>query len=144
MVRNDYGDPLRSIYLTNPLVRVSSPYLRAATADHRQAVIENNEYTRLRLVSAGVKAFTRQDSSKSELPCKWRVPSDGLGEVLPWIGEGVVRDMSIADLRVLCATQYPEVADFADGPEGPRQWLDEAGAGNLIVRFRAGQEAGGQ
>lgn len=76
-----------------------------------QSIIENNDYTRLRVISAGVKALVRQDSqNRTEIECKWRVPSDGISEILPHVGEGVVRESTIRELRVLVEEQYPPVS----------------------------------
>ncbi|WVO13356.1 hypothetical protein L204_100971 [Cryptococcus depauperatus] len=120
LVRNEYGDPLRTVYLTNSIVK---------------RIIQNNDYTRMRIVSAGVKAFTRQDSSTSknaELTCKWRPPIDGVLELLPHIGEGVLIEGSLAELRVLLEDHYPAIEKFASPWRKEMEGRD-MGAG--IVKF---------
>jgi len=100
------------MYLTNEIVKVRPLLSLLCDADivHAQSVIENNDYTRLRMISAGVKAFVRQDSQqRSEITCKWRIPSEGISEIIPHIGEGVVRESNIRELRVLVEEQYPPV-----------------------------------
>ncbi|WWC87043.1 uncharacterized protein L201_001928 [Kwoniella dendrophila CBS 6074] len=128
MVRNDYGDPLRTIYMTNPIVK---------------EIIQNNDYTRLRIVSAGVKCFARQDSSqRTEIRCKWRTPADGILEVLPHCGEGVVLSATLNELRTLLEDHYPPVESFKEG-----QWktiMTERDMGCEIVKFEAGSLAGGE
>ncbi|EIW68806.1 hypothetical protein TREMEDRAFT_44583 [Tremella mesenterica DSM 1558] len=121
MVRNEYGDPLRTLYLTNDIVK---------------EVLENNDYTRLRIVSAGVKAFVRQDSqTRPEVVCKWRVPSEGIGEVVPHMNEEEVRDMGLEDLKVLLEEQYPPVERFSPITQ---TLVNDLPLGNIIVRFKSG------
>nr|XP_019005307.1 multisite-specific tRNA:(cytosine-C5)-methyltransferase [Kwoniella mangroviensis CBS 8507]OCF68768.1 multisite-specific tRNA:(cytosine-C5)-methyltransferase [Kwoniella mangroviensis CBS 8507] len=128
MVRNDYGDPLRTIYMTNDIVK---------------EIIQNNDYTRLRIVSAGVKCFARQDSSqRTEIRCKWRTPMDGILEVLPHVGEGVVISATLVELRVLLEDHYPPLDNFADGPW--KSTLLQRDMGCEVVRFEAGKVAGGE
>lgn len=100
---------------------------RCADTDAPQAIIENNDYSRLRIISAGVKAFVRQDSqNRTEIGCKWRIPGEGVAEVLPHVGDGVVKVATIEDLRVLVEHAYPSVsgcfhADI-DADEPLRDW----------------------
>jgi multisite-specific tRNA:(cytosine-C5)-methyltransferase len=87
------------------------PCSRRADTDASQAIIENNDYSRLRIISAGVKAFVRQDSqNRTEIGCKWRIPGEGVAEVLPHVGDGVVKVATIEDLRVLVEHAYPSVS----------------------------------
>lgn len=138
MVRNEYGDPLRSIYLTNDIVKVCPPHsihlstfkssnpsnpprapnpsilhisqLLLELTAAAQRIIQNNDYTRLRIISAGVKALTRQDSqARTDIGCKWRIPSEGVLELIPHIGAGVVKEVGIRELKVLLEEQYPPV-----------------------------------
>ncbi|GFZ46615.1 Multisite-specific tRNA:(cytosine-C(5))-methyltransferase [Saitozyma sp. JCM 24511] len=126
LVRNEYGDPLRTIYLANAVVK---------------AIIENNDYSRLRIISAGVKAFVRQDSqNRTEIGCKWRIPGEGVAEVLPHVGDGVVKVATIEDLRVLVEHAYPSIELFR---KELRDWLEATPLGNVLMRFEAGEGAGG-
>lgn len=83
----------------------------------------NNEYSRLRVITAGVKAFVRQDSQAKRdvddewrIECKWRIPNEGVGEIVPHIGEGVVRDVGLDVLKVLLEEQYPTVRSLKFNP----------------------------
>ena len=70
----------------------------------------SNDYSRLRVISAGVKAFMRQDSqNRDSYACKWRIPNEGLSALVPHLGDGVVKDFGIDELRVLVEEQYPTV-----------------------------------
>lgn len=71
--------------------------------------MQNNEPSRLRIVAAGVKGFVRQDSGKGDIHCKWRIPNEGLLEVLAHVPEGIVRDVSLRELKVLIGENYPTV-----------------------------------
>ncbi|WVR04516.1 hypothetical protein IAU60_001520 [Kwoniella sp. DSM 27419] len=128
MVRNDYGDPLRTIYLTNDVVK---------------AIIQNNDYTRLRIVSAGVKCFARQDSQqRTDIRCKWRTPIDGILEVLPHVGEDVVISATLQDLKTLLEDHYPAVDRFEDSPF--KKAIGDRDMGCEMVKFEAGKMAGGE
>lgn len=127
LVRNEYGNPLRTIYIVNDLVK---------------AVILNNDYTRLRMISAGVKAFIRQDSqSRSDIQCKWRVSSDGILGVVRYIPEDRIVKAGIKELRTFLEEMYPPVTKF----EGAfRDTCEKAEFGNMLVLFEAGEGAGGK
>lgn len=77
-----------------------------------KAVISNNDYTRLRMISAGVKAFVRQDSQKrDEIGCKWRVSSAGILEVLQDVPAEKVHTINLEAFRTLEEEMYPPVSD---------------------------------
>lgn len=87
LVRNAQGLPLRQIYFTSPLVR---------------ALLLSNSHARMRLISCGVKLFSRQDSGKDgTYRCKWRVISEGLEVLRPFMGPRRIIKANVAVLRVL-------------------------------------------
>jgi multisite-specific tRNA:(cytosine-C5)-methyltransferase len=108
-------------------------------------VLENNSAQRLRIVSAGVKAFVRQDSqNRLEIPCKWRIPADGVSEILPHVGDGTVKDLdekAMETLRILVEEPYPMCDHF---PSPVKEWAEDAQLGNYLLRFPVGQGAGGR
>lgn len=116
LVRNENRTLMRVAYLTNDVVKVSQKCGESENQEHAnyQRVIENNDCTRLRLIFAGVKGFVRQDSqNRQDIPCKWRIPSEGVGEVLPHMGDGFVREMGeegLPALRILVEHPYPPVS----------------------------------
>jgi multisite-specific tRNA:(cytosine-C5)-methyltransferase len=127
LVRNDYGNPLRTIYIVNDVVK---------------AVIQNNDYTRLRMISAGVKSFIRQDSQqRTDIKCKWRVSSDAIDEVLQHIPADSVYNASIAELRTFLVDMYPPIDKFQ---QSFKAVLDSLDLGCIICRFEAGEAAGGR
>nr|XP_031858166.1 uncharacterized protein CI109_006408 [Kwoniella shandongensis]KAA5525238.1 hypothetical protein CI109_006408 [Kwoniella shandongensis] len=128
LVRNEYGEPLRTVYLTNDVVKT---------------IILNNDYTRLRIISAGVKSFARQDSQQRvEIGCKWRSPIDGILELLPHVGNGFVINASLVELRTLLQDHYPPIEKFAN--EEWKKVFEGRDMGCAIVKFQEGKEAGGE
>lgn len=124
LVRNEYGNPLRTIYIANDMVK---------------AIVKNNDYTRLRMISAGVKAFIRQDSqARTDIPCKWRVSSDGIDEVLKYVPDERVVKATVAELFTFLENMYPPIDSFTGDFKAQ---LESAELGNMLVRFEAGEHA---
>ena len=107
LVRNPAGEPARSLYLTNDLVR---------------AVLTANNYKRIRIMTAGTKIFMRQESgfgrgggsgedSDEKIP-RFRLLSEGLPVVLPYIEPETILDTGIPALRRLLETYYPLLSAF--------------------------------
>ena len=122
LVRNPAGDPARSLYLTNDLVH---------------AVLQCNDYKRMRLMTAGTKIYTKHEggfgrgravasesapASTEVTPAPapevedtpFRLLSEGLPAVLPYIREDTILEASVADLKVLVESYYPLVSAFED------------------------------
>jgi multisite-specific tRNA:(cytosine-C5)-methyltransferase len=106
LVRNPAGEPARSLYLTNDLVR---------------AVLSNNDYRRIRLMTAGTKIFTRQEGGFGragggeegiEKVPRFRLLSEGLPVVLPYVKPESIIDTGLPDLRLLLETYYPLLSVF--------------------------------
>ncbi|KDE06502.1 hypothetical protein MVLG_03154 [Microbotryum lychnidis-dioicae p1A1 Lamole] len=90
LVRNAAGAPLRSIYFTSSSTR---------------ALLLSNSFTRMRLISCGVKIFTRQDSTRDgTYACKWRVNSEGLEVLRPHMGTKRIVTASVETLRRLMSS----------------------------------------
>lgn len=78
-----------------------------------------------------------------DIPCKWRIPADGVAEMLPHMGEGVVRDLGelgMETLRILVEQPYPVIEHF---PQGVKEWAESAELGNYLLKFPAGEAHGG-
>ncbi|KAI5118905.1 hypothetical protein M0805_002820 [Coniferiporia weirii] len=131
-VRNPDGAPLRSLYLVNDAVKV---------------VMERADYTKIRLVSAGVKLFGRSElghakgassaqSSTKDSKTEFRVLSEGLLALLPYIDyEALVNGDTVA-LRTLLETYYPLCSSFKDPF---RSNIEARALGSHIVRFMPGE-----
>ncbi len=95
MVRNKNGTPLRSIYVCNNLMK---------------AIVRHNDVARLRMISAGIRIFLRQDSNnKLELQCKWRIPAEGVQSLVGHVDPARIDDAGLGELRVFLENSYPMV-----------------------------------
>lgn len=81
-----------------------------------QSMIQGNDYSHAHLLSAGIKIFTRQDSrtNPADTYCKWRIPSDGLSTMLPYLDPNAMLHADVDDLRMLLEEQYPLVSSQED------------------------------
>ena len=109
-MRNPEGEPARSLYLTNDLVR---------------AVLSKNDYRRIRVMTAGTKIFTKQEGGFGragagadggeevvEKVPRFRLLSEGLPVVLPYINPESIVDTDLPTLRRLLETYYPLLNAF--------------------------------
>jgi len=122
LVRNPAGEAARSMYLTNDLVR---------------KIIENNDYMKLRLVTAGTKIFGRQEGKSTG--SSFRVLGDGIPVVMPYIADEHIVTADIEVLRVLMEGYYPLLSAFN---QEFRTTLETKAPGNHLVRFPAGNRDG--
>ncbi|KAF9048205.1 S-adenosyl-L-methionine-dependent methyltransferase [Hymenopellis radicata] len=118
LVRNPDGSAVRSMYITTPLVR---------------QLITSNDYTRIRLASAGTKVFAKQEgaASKGEA-AQFRVLAEGLPALMPFIPPENVISADLAVLRTLVTSYYPLCVTFE---EPFRSDIGEKGPGSHIVKF---------
>ena len=112
LVRNPAGEPARSLYLTNDLAH---------------AILSANDYKRIRIMTAGTKIFMRQesgfgrrelggeDSLSDERVPRFRLLSEGLPVVLPYIKPDTIIDTDIPALHRLLEAYYPLLNDFGEG-----------------------------
>lgn len=130
LVRNADGQPVRSIYLTSTLVR---------------NIVLCNAYTRMRLVSCGVKLFARQDNKSQgddTYRCKWRVVSDGTNFFRPFVGPARVVPCSVQTLRQLMdgAELYPQFDKLVE--PAFRDAIQKMSPGSCIVDVLPGEFEG--
>jgi multisite-specific tRNA:(cytosine-C5)-methyltransferase len=72
-------------------------------------VIQNNDYTRLRLTSAGTKVFARQGDD-------FRILGEGVPVILPYIvEEHVITVQGLNVLKTLVSEYYPPLIKFEHG-----------------------------
>ena len=98
LVRNSDGEPLRMVYLTNDIVK---------------SVVQNNDYTRIRLTACGTKVFTKQEGGKN-VGAQFRVLGEGLPVILPYTDPRSIMDADIPTLKILLRDQYPLCAVFSE------------------------------
>lgn len=118
LVRNPDGSAVRSMYFTTPMVR---------------ALIDENDYTRIRLSSAGTKVFAKQEGaqSKGDL-AQFRILDEGLPALMPFIPPETILDGDLAVLKTLVTTYYPLCSSF---PEPFRTVITERSTGSHVVKF---------
>ncbi|GAA5981729.1 hypothetical protein JCM5350_000471 [Sporobolomyces pararoseus] len=125
LVRNAAGAALRSIYLTSKLTK---------------SILSSNAYTRMRLISCGVKLFTRQDSSKDgTYVCKWRINSEGLEVIRPYLGEKRIVNAGQSQLRQLMENVSVKFEDLQD--EDLRKQVTSLEAGSAVLRIQGAKGA---
>lgn len=117
-VRNPEGTPVRSLYLVNDAVK---------------SVMVQTDYTRIRLVSAGVKLFGRSEIGNmkgltarpesnvdgegvGDAPAKvqFRVLSEGLLALIPYVDQERLLVGGAKQLRILLQAYYPLCASFEE------------------------------
>ncbi|KXN81699.1 tRNA (cytosine(34)-C(5))-methyltransferase [Leucoagaricus sp. SymC.cos] len=98
LVRNPEGEPSRSLYLANDLVK---------------NVIQHNDYARIRLTFAGTKILSKQEGGKG-VDAQFRVLGEGLPVVLPYVEPGSIVTGDLESLRLLIASYYPLCSSFGD------------------------------
>jgi len=96
MVRNAEALPVRAIYFTSHFAK---------------RILEANEGRGVKFVHCGVKAFMKQDVQSPEV-CPWRIQSEGLGIVAPWIGsERIVYATKKETVHALLKELFPKVGN---------------------------------
>lgn len=121
LVRNASGAPLRSIYFTSELVR---------------SLLLANSYSRMRLISCGVKIFTRQDSGKTDTyKCKWRIVSEGLEILRPYMGKKRIIQGNLETLKILMGELNVPFASLKEEQFLAR--LGEMEPGSCVLEVRA-------
>ncbi|EAW07414.1 tRNA (cytosine-C5-)-methyltransferase [Aspergillus clavatus NRRL 1] len=96
MVRNAQAVPTRTIYYTSALAR---------------DILVANEGHGMKFVHCGVKMFVKQDAQRPNV-CRWRIQTDGLRILEPWVGPGRAVVLTKKDtLRKLLVEMFPKVTD---------------------------------
>ncbi|KAJ8093590.1 tRNA (cytosine-5-)-methyltransferase ncl1 [Marasmius tenuissimus] len=142
LVRNPEGDVVRSMYLTNSIVK---------------SVVQNNDFTRIRLTAAGTKVFTRQEGAKvhekledatkkeggaSGIPgvgAQYRILGEGLPVVLPYVEPSRIIEAGMQTLKTLVESYYPLLDSFE---ESFKIIMEGAELGCHVIRFPPGEMQG--
>ncbi|KIK68078.1 hypothetical protein GYMLUDRAFT_155330 [Collybiopsis luxurians FD-317 M1] len=120
LVRNPEGDVVRSMYLTNDLIK---------------QIIFANDFTKIRLTAAGTKVFTKQEGGKGA-EAQYRILGEGLPVVLPYTNPDSIIAGNMIVLRNLVMSHYPLCASFE---ESFRPILENLDLGCHIVKFPPGE-----
>jgi multisite-specific tRNA:(cytosine-C5)-methyltransferase len=93
MVRNAEGTATKNIYYTTSLAK---------------DILQENEGKGMKFVHAGIKMFVKQDAPSPEV-CPWRIQTDGLRVLEPWVGEArKVKLWKKGTLRKLLIEMFPK------------------------------------
>lgn len=112
LVRNPAGDTVRSLYTVNDIVK---------------SIVQHNDYARIRLMTAGTKVFGKQEGTEAKregVETHFRVLSEGLAVVLPFIGPKAIVHADFAALKVFMEGYYPLISGF---PEPFRSMISAQG-----------------
>ncbi|KAF8634819.1 hypothetical protein AX17_004071 [Amanita inopinata Kibby_2008] len=119
LVRNPEGEAARSLYLTNDIVKT---------------IIQNNDYTRIRLTAAGTKVMAKQEAGKGA-DAQFRVLGEGLPIILPFVDESTIVAGDLPSLRTLLSSNYPLLSTFEEPFKG---MVQDRLIGNHLVKFPIG------
>ncbi|GJE86312.1 RsmB/NOP family class I SAM-dependent RNA methyltransferase [Phanerochaete sordida] len=124
LIRNPTGDTVRSIYMTNDIVK---------------QIVESNDYTRMRLVTCGTKVVAKQEGAaakRDSAEMQFRILSEGLPAMLPYVAPASILSADLATLKVMMETYYPVLSQFQ---EPFRSAIAPKAQGCCIVRFAQGR-----
>ncbi|KAG9073619.1 hypothetical protein FS749_014871, partial [Ceratobasidium sp. UAMH 11750] len=125
-VRNPDGEALRQIYLCNDAVR---------------RVLAHNDFARLRLINAGVRVFTRQESGprgeEAKGRNKFRFLVEGTPAVLPHVDEARIIAGDMSTLEVLMRSYSPVCHKFASPV---RERLSGLEVGSYLMKIEPGNQ----
>jgi len=120
LVRNPDGDAARSLYVVNDVVK---------------SVLEGNDYTRLRITSAGTKVFGKQGNAGATVTAAtvtssgtgsgtttaaapeamFRILGEGLPVILPYVDPSTILEGDLESLKILLESYYPLTERFEKG-----------------------------
>lgn len=120
LVRNPEGDVVRSMYLTNDLMK---------------EIILANDFTKIRLTTAGTKVFTKQEGGKG-VEAQYRILGEGLPVVLPYTDPKSIVTGNMNILKNLVLSHYPLCTSFE---QSFRPILDALELGCHIFKFPPGE-----
>ncbi|KAJ7089364.1 S-adenosyl-L-methionine-dependent methyltransferase [Mycena belliarum] len=98
LVRNPEGEAARSLYIANDIVK---------------AVVQHNDYNRIRLTFAGTKVFAKQEAGRG-VDAQFRILGEALPLVLPYTDPATIIDADLAVLLILVQSHYPLCSVFLD------------------------------
>jgi multisite-specific tRNA:(cytosine-C5)-methyltransferase len=90
----------------------------------------------MRLISCGVKTFTRQDSSKDgTYRCKWRIMSEGLEVLRPFMGPKRIVHASVETLQALMSSMTVPILELKE--EQFKARIEEMEPGSCVLEVVA-------
>lgn len=97
-----------------------------------KAIVDATPYKKIRLLSCGVKIFQRQNEIKGEpLVCRWRIASEGVEVLRPFMGPGRIAQIDATNFRHLMANINVSLDSLELGAFRDR--IESMPQGSLIV-----------
>lgn len=137
LVRNKEAKPIRSIYLTSTSVRalISSGGIGRGPHPYGNPL-------KMRLLNCGIRAFQKQDAGKDvRLQCKWRVMSDGIPALRPFLHDKKLVKATLDEFAFLLRNHYPKTDDVPMGSF--RNHIIRLEMGSHFCDIKAGTWKGG-
>lgn len=75
-------------------------------------MLQAADAARLRVVNTGVKAFVRQDHAALKGACPFRVSSEILPMLAPFLSDRRSVNISLSELKTLVMVAFPKVEEF--------------------------------
>lgn len=82
-----------------------------------KSVVQHNDYARIRLMTCGTKVFGKQEGTEAKregAETHFRVLSEGLPVVLPYIGPKAIVQADFAALKIFMESYYPLTSGFSE------------------------------
>ncbi|KAH8926898.1 S-adenosyl-L-methionine-dependent methyltransferase [Atractiella rhizophila] len=119
LVRN--GDPespnARNIYFTSPIVR---------------HILTINTFQKLRLISCGLKAFSKSSQDKGQVKCQWRLQSEGIPSLKPFLSSSNrVLKVDKKSFELLMSKIAVTIAQVDD--DAVRTKVDQLESGSMVI-----------
>lgn len=126
LVRNATGEPVRTIYYVSPSLK---------------PIITLND-TKLKLVYSGIRMFAQQ---KNDGDCKWRIQSEGIDRIFPYVSDNRVVTASSADtLKELCLETFPKFDRLKEIDADLQSQISNLSEGCAIIRVPVPSTSGGK
>ena len=93
-----------------------------------KSIVQHNDYARIRLMTCGTKVFGKQEGTEAKregTETHFRVLSEGLPVVLPYIGPKAIVHADFASLKIFMESYYPLTSGF---PESFQSMINAKGA----------------
>ncbi|KAI9092882.1 hypothetical protein DFS34DRAFT_632211 [Phlyctochytrium arcticum] len=122
VVRSE-NEQFRTIYFVSSLVK---------------AVVTAPNSFRLNIVNTGIRIFTRNAGNDAGAECPFRLTSEGLFILGPFLAANRVIQAPLADMVTLLSREYPKFTEFGDHV---RESLSRSSLGSCIIMFDPTTEA---
>lgn len=105
-----------------------------------KSLLTSNSHTRMRVISCGVKVLSKQDSGRNDetYPCRWRLMTEGIEIVRPFMGERRIVRASMDTLKKLIIGVNILLEEFTE--EAFLTRMNELENGSCVLEILPGDE----